>query len=192
MQSLWDGLGGQNLHQRRRELLERMANSAVVQERFWGKAEVKGPDDCWEWKASFFKRGGYAKFSIRDSGKTVKLRANRVAYYFNTRDYPENLYVCHTCDNPKCVNPGHLFLGTMVDNQQDKVAKGRTPKGTQHCNHILTESMVIEMRHRCLVLGESRASVAKSLNVKYYTIVCAVLGRNWKHVQMPAGHEVEL
>lgn len=183
--SLWDVLGGPSLHPQRQKLLERMASSEVVRERFWSKAETSGPEDCWNWEGPFFKRGGYARFSITENKKNVRLRANRVAYFFSTGKYPGDLYVCHTCDNPKCVNPKHLFLGTHPQNQQDKVSKGRTPKGTGHCYHILTESQVEEARHRCLVLGETRASVARLFNVKYYTIVCAVLGRNWKHVPMP-------
>lgn len=185
MQSLWDVLGGPELHQRRHELLERMGSSAVVRERFWSKVKKGHPDDCWNWTGQFFKRGGYGRFSITENGRNVRLRANRVAYYFSTGNYSEDLYVCHSCDNPKCCNPKHFFLGTHPQNQQDKVEKGRTPKGTGHFYHILTEKQVEEARHRCLVLGETRASVAKLFNVKYYTVVCAVLGRNWKHVPMP-------
>jgi len=183
--SLWDVLGGPSLHPKRQGLLERMENSEVVRERFWKNVQIKGPDDCWNWKSQLFKRGGYGRFSITEKEKNVRLRSNRVAYYFSTGKYPGDFYVCHTCDNPKCCNPAHLFLGTHPQNQLDKVQKGRTPKGTEHCFHILTEKQVEEARHRCLVLGESRASVARDFKVKYYTIVCAVLGRNWKHVPMP-------
>jgi hypothetical protein len=171
----------------RPKLLELMANSEGVRKNFFVKIRKRKPDECWPWMGR--KLNGYGVFRVRQNGRVISLIAHRVAYYFAKKVYPGKLYVCHKCDNRKCMNPKHLFLGTHAINQLDKVIKGRTPKGTEHSNHVLTEKLVLEMRHRCLVLGQSRASVAKEFGYNYSTVIYAVLGVNWKHVPFPKGLE---
>ncbi len=88
--------------------------------RFWSKVNKRGPDECWEWTRQL--RLGYGRF-WRDRRYTS---AHRVAWEFATgHAAPEGLCVCHSCDNPACVNPAHLWLGNHQANVEDMFAKGR-------------------------------------------------------------------
>jgi hypothetical protein len=75
-------------------------NKKTIEERFWSKVDKKGPEECWEWKAGRFDTG-YGAFSI--NGKTI--HSHRLSYELSKEEIPKGLCVCHTCDNPSCVNP---------------------------------------------------------------------------------------
>lgn len=102
-----------------------MSELSKDEKRFWEKV-VKGRNkkDCWLWEGAVFNTG-YGK--IRRENK-IKL-AHRISWELHFGHIPEGMCVCHKCDVPLCVNPGHLFLGTQKDNIQDKVNKGRQAKG---------------------------------------------------------------
>lgn len=95
-----------------------------ITERFWAKVDQTpglGPlGDCWEWQGHRMKFG-YGV--IRHDGRIRK--AHRVSFALNNGALPEEMMVCHRCDNPACVRPDHLFLGTQQDNMDDRMAKGR-------------------------------------------------------------------
>jgi hypothetical protein len=93
---------------------------------FWNKAAPCPTTGCWNWQREVGKKG-YPRYNApwRLAGKTRVQHAHRLAYLLAHGDFDEALHVCHRCDNPRCVNPGHLFLGTNYDNVLDSCRKGR-------------------------------------------------------------------
>jgi hypothetical protein len=92
----------------------------TVWDRFWAKIDRRAADECWPWTGAR-SRQGYGKLRVG----TLTPDAHRLSYEFFYGPIPVGLHVLHTCDNPPCVNPAHLWLGTVADNMQDRNKKGR-------------------------------------------------------------------
>mgnify|MGYP003589933023 CR=1 FL=1 len=93
-----------------------------IESRFWTKVDKQGPNDCWNWKAS--TSNGYGRIWQGGRGGGWIL-AHRFAYEYANGAFDSKLLVCHHCDNPRCCNPNHMFLGTWADNTHDMILKGR-------------------------------------------------------------------
>lgn len=139
-------------------------------ERFWSKV-IKQPDGCWEWTGAL-KDGRYGAFSHR--GRIV--RAHRFAYEIARGSVPERFCVCHQCDNPRCVRPDHLFLGTMAENVRDRDRKGRTALGMKTKSTKLTNEDVREIR-RLKSEGMSDTALADMFGVSRSSIWRIANGR---------------
>lgn len=100
---------------------------------FWNKVNKNAPNGCWEW-TGYTNNRGYG--SLHFQGKAH--RSHRFSYQLHYGVDPKDLYVCHKCDNPSCVNPKHLFLGSQTDNMQDKIIKGRDINTLGGINRIKT------------------------------------------------------
>jgi predicted XRE-type DNA-binding protein len=150
--------------------------------RFWAKVNILGPDDCWEWTASIKKKGyGYGQFNL--NGRMTKV--HRVAWELTHGPIPEGLCCCHICDNKKCVNPKHLFLGTQQDNIDDMVTKGRNfkPIGTKNNTVKLTEEQVIEIRRLYALENHMfQREIALLFGVSQGLIGLIVNGKRWGHI----------
>lgn len=108
--------------------------------KFWQRVKVSGQYDCWIWQGATRGNNGmmygvlYANKKLVSAHRYSWVLANGEIPESDTQDYRGNC-VCHSCDNPLCVNPNHLFLGTHLDNMHDKVSKGRGTESKTHCIH---------------------------------------------------------
>lgn len=106
---------------------------------FWSR--VNKTDYCWEWTGTK-NLAGYGSFSIK--GETIG--SHRISYFIRNGEIPKGLCILHKCDNPSCVNPDHLFMGTRKDNMDDKVRKGRQSKGEKSVGYRkLEKEQVLEI-----------------------------------------------
>jgi hypothetical protein len=124
---------------------ERTQTRVGWEERFWSKVDVRGPDECWNWTGGHNERGS-GIFKDPDSNKMAV--ATRVLWRKTKGPIPDGIQVLHRCDNPPCVNPAHLFLGTRSDNMQDMFAKGRDDVGRRRGAPLtkLTPEKMAEVR----------------------------------------------
>jgi hypothetical protein len=96
-----------------------------VRVRFWSKVVIQRGDGCWLWDGQSDNSKGYGRFGL-DNKKYRKMPAHRASWLINRGSIPPGKFVCHKCDNPPCVRPDHLFLGTNLDNVRDMMRKGRS------------------------------------------------------------------
>lgn len=140
---------------------------------FMQKIKIIG--DCWE-RTALLDADGYGRFFCL--GKLML--AHRYSYLIHKGDIG-NLFVCHKCDNRKCVNPDHLFLGTNQDNMDDKKRKGRNTKGSGFSHAVMVEQDVVIMR-ALRNLGFTYSAIAKRFKTSETTAHSAINRRTWKHV----------
>ena len=146
-------------------------------ERFDDKVSMEPMSGCWLWTGSL-DRQGYGRFGKhRGTGF-----AHRAAWAFHRGEIPVWLYVCHSCDNPACVNPSHLFLGTPLDNQRDCIAKGRQATPAAKRCAKLTEDDVIAIRSIFRGNKTTQAEVAKMFGVSQPTITRVLARETWASV----------
>lgn len=131
---------------------------------------------CWDWVGNKHKQG-YGKISFM--GKATL--AHRISYELFVGPIPKKMMVCHTCDNPSCVNPDHLFTGRAIDNMHDKINKGRhkgASKGEDHHNSKLTDSDIQMIRES----EKTQYELAQELGVSQSHICQIRRYQRWQHV----------
>lgn len=156
-----------------------------LQERFWAKVKKPTePNGCWEWRAGT-SHNGYGQFETGSGRKDKKsVRAHRFSFSLHYAD-PGSLQVLHSCDNRRCVNPDHLFIGTNADNMRDMIAKGRdqknSPKGERQWNSALTSDDV-KMIRRMWADGVAQVALARQLGVTRHCVYCICHRKSWTHI----------
>lgn len=183
------------------------ARAIPLEQRFW--TNVQKSDECWIWTGLTDNDG----YGLVWGGPSVgqSLRAHRVAYEMTYGPIPQGMVVCHRCDNPPCIRPDHLFLGTVADNNADAQSKGRLATGERSGLHThperrsfgdangsrrfperlrrgeavtnskLTEAQVVEIRAR-YANGESQTSIARAFGIAPTNVARIVKREGWKHV----------
>lgn len=146
-------------------------------DRFWSKV-LKG-SKCWEWTAT--KINGYGYFHYKDK---ISVFAHRFIYWYVHKNFDlfdRKIHICHTCDNPSCVNPKHLWLGNAKLNSQDMFKKKRNAPATQGTLDgmaKLSNNKVIQIRSS----NQPNIQLAKKYNVSPSTICDIKKRRSWKHI----------
>jgi hypothetical protein len=135
------------------------------------------PTGCWIW-TGHRTVDGYGMFRVNG----VCIRTHRAAYQFFRGPIPDGLHVLHRCDNPPCMNPEHLRLGSNADNIADRTAKGRSVRGVRHWKSRLNPDAVRRIRARAEA-GQTLSSIARLVGVHVRTVRRVVRGINWSHVK---------
>jgi hypothetical protein len=152
-----------------------------LEARFWRFVDKKSEDECWPWIGNK-QQNGYGRFSVGTKIQGSE-GAHRTSWKLhNKQDIPHKMHVMHKCDNPICVNPNHLSLGTAKDNTQDMIAKGRkrtvSPKGDLNGKALLDEEKVRYIRESKL----NHAALGRELGVSPNCIRGVRIGRTWSHI----------
>jgi HNH endonuclease len=147
------------------------------EEKFWSK--VSKENECWLW-CGCLALNGYGGVTINRKRRS----AHRVAWELSNGQIPGGMCVLHKCDNRRCVNPAHLFLGTYRDNAIDRENKkrGRQPVGEGNGKSKLTQDVVQSIK-RWLSEGKTKASIARKLGLSFSGVRSVAIGRTWKHVK---------
>lgn len=137
-------------------------------------------DMCWNW-TSRKNEHGYGTLDIKYGDKYKRIKAHRLSYYIHNKVDPMEFVVRHKCDNPACVNPNHLILGTQQDNVDVMVARGRVAVGEMYSRTKRTSEEVLEIR-RLFNEGVSRREIAEKFNIPRSSVTSLILRREWKHI----------
>ncbi len=148
-------------------------------DRFFRYVGSKTPTGCILWTGCTNKRG----YGVIGSGppRHKMIVASRISYELFVGPIPETLFVLHRCDNPPCINPVHLLVGTHADNLADMAAKGRSMRGELQHNAVLTSGDVREIRRRAAA-GEYMKHLANEYHVNPQTVADAVHRKTWRHI----------
>lgn len=151
------------------------AKIANPEKHFWSRVDTSG--ECWPWTGAISDTG-YGLYQVRRK----KISAHRYAFQLTFGQPLPGFYVCHTCDNRKCVRPSHLFIGTPSDNIQDALNKQRIPTGERCSWTKLRDDQVLTIRADYEGGDCSLATLGKRYGVSFTTIQAIIKRRSWKEL----------
>jgi hypothetical protein len=170
----------------RRRLQQGGEGGEAMSFRFWSHVDLRDDAECWLWKA-YRNPLGYGRYRDESGSKVL---AHRHAYVLARGSIPDGQRVLHDCDTPACVNPGHLHLGTIAQNNAERNQRGRQARGERNGRARLCAADVVVIRRR-LSHGVSDETIAAEFGVHSKTIYQIARGLTWKHVSLlrPYNHE---
>lgn len=152
----------------------------LLRSRFKAKYRVVSDSGCWEWTASLAGKG-YGQIKI--PGKRAQLYAHRLSYLLHHGPIEVGKEVLHKCDNPKCVNPDHLRVGTCAENQYDMMLKGRSLFGERNAQAIITEADVRAIRKLCAMNELPQWKIGQMFGIKQMEVSRIYRRERWAHVK---------
>lgn len=155
-----------------------------LKERLLSRIKENPRTGCWEWQGSTCRGYGRITTGSRTDGSRRTESTHRLSYRLFHGEVPEGKEVCHTCDNPRCINPAHLFAGTRQDNVDDRETKGRNVVmvGESNGRAKLTRGDVASIRREHSMYRTPYTKLAAQYGVHKKTISDAINGQNWKCV----------
>lgn len=149
---------------------------------FWPKVARDDVSGCWIWKGTK-NTMGYGRFRVVPQGRSVA--AHRMMYQLTKGPIPDGMCVLHRCDNPSCVNPACLEVGTSAKNSRQMVERGRSAKGSRHGSAVLTREIVRQIRHLSDNGLKSQRRMAEIFGVSQRAIGFVCRRETWTHVYAP-------
>lgn len=148
-------------------------------ERFWQKVDKSGGESaCWPWSGARHPKG-YGNFMAT---RRMTRIAHRLAYLLAHGELPSDKMVCHSCDNPACCNPAHLFLGSAKENSQDMVKKMRSPHGERQ-GHTRLSQREVQAIHRLNAMKRlTQREIGEAFGISQQTTNAIINKRNWKYI----------
>ena len=161
------------------DIVQSVRKRAAVQRAFKGhwKVTKKG---CWEWSGG--RSHNYGQLRVHEAWGDSPVYAHRVSYLLNHGPIPSDVKVCHTCDNPPCCNPAHLFLGDDLANLRDMANKDRCAYGERNGMSRLTESNIIAIR-KMKANGIRQSDIAKKFGISDPHVSDIVRGKKWRRAK---------
>jgi hypothetical protein len=164
------------------ELLERIDLRFDFVEEKLKQYKIDEETGCWNWQGKIKRtRGNYGQLTIYVRNRRPQKRtfaAHRISFAFFENQDPGAMSVMHSCDNPTCINPEHLSLGTHSENMRDMVEKGRSTKGEKNPRSLLSESAVIDIVAK-IKLGKGNTEIARELPVSHAQVSNIRSGKSW-------------
>lgn len=140
--------------------------------RFWDNVDKRGSEECWNWQGTVTH--GYGEIWIDPK----KRKSHRVAYYLFNGPFSNEGKILHKCDNTRCCNPFHLYLGTPADNSRDMIARNRSKKGEKHHNTFLTDADIRKIRAD----KRPQSLIATTYGLAQATVSRIKTRKAWSHV----------